>query len=71
MLGTQPKVLGRILVHEHFCAPMEVFHAVAVQSAGDQRGIGEILVENGCLTTVTLEEALVIQRQEGDDEPIP
>ena len=65
MLGTQGKVLGRILVHEHFCAPMEVFHAIAVQSAGDERVIGEILVENGCLTTATLEEALSIQQLEG------
>ncbi|HHS49908.1 MAG TPA: hypothetical protein ENN07_02215 [candidate division Zixibacteria bacterium] len=57
------KLLGQILRQAGICTPDKILAALNNQSEGDQRRIGEILIEMGSITQEQLEEALKIQRE--------
>jgi len=51
-------LLGRILIEEHFCSLYDVQQAHHAQLLGDERKLGEILIEKQAITESTLKIAL-------------
>lgn len=55
-------LLGKIMRLEGYCYGMHVLDALDRQEEGDNRQIGEILVERGAISSNQLDKALLIQR---------
>ena len=59
--------LGRFLIDSNFASPDQIDHALAIQreaaSTGSPRQLGEILIEQGVITTAQLDSVIRAQQQ--------
>ena len=56
-------LLGKILVEEGYCEQADVILALDEQQLGDNRKLGEILIQNKAITYLDLVMALSIQSE--------
>ncbi len=54
-------LLGQILIKEGFCSEKEILVALDRQREGDDRFLGEILIEESIITNDQLRKALEVQ----------
>ena len=54
-------LIGQILRHEGYCTKSDILEALDAQREGDDRRIGEILLDKSVISGEQLEKALKIQ----------